>query len=82
MDRGESLFKKEYFEVFGVDIIFDENLTPYIMEINSVPSVNIHTEAPKIPLNNLFDSVSKLLDKNLENYFDLFNYYKNITPQQ
>jgi hypothetical protein len=58
-----------------VDIIFDENLTPYVMEINSVPSVNIHTEAPKIPLSNLFTSVSKMLDKNLENYNDLYAFY-------
>ena len=29
-----------YFELFGFDIIFDRNFTPYILEVNCMPSLN------------------------------------------
>ena len=34
--------KKGFFELYGCDFILDENLNPYLMDINSNPSLLIY----------------------------------------
>ena len=38
-----NIFKQNFFELFGVDVIINENLEPYILEINIDPGI-IHKE--------------------------------------
>ena len=41
------------FQLLGVDVLLDKNLTPWILEINNSPSLNLSTEADiaiKVPL--------------------------------
>ena len=35
----DEIFKKNYFQLFGVDVIIDGDLEPYILEINSDPMI-------------------------------------------
>ena len=35
----KGIFKKNYFQLFGVDVMIDGDLEPYILEINSDPMI-------------------------------------------
>ena len=35
----DEIFKKNYFQLFGVDVMIDGDLEPYILEINSDPMI-------------------------------------------
>jgi hypothetical protein len=37
------------FQIFGLDILIDKNLQPWILEINSNPSLNVFTEDSQMP---------------------------------
>jgi hypothetical protein len=38
---------KNAFQIFGLDILIDNNLQPHILEINSNPSLNVLLEGDK-----------------------------------
>jgi len=40
----DEIFKKNYFELFGVDVMIDADLEPYILEVNSDPAIYHHEE--------------------------------------
>ena len=35
----DEIFKKNYFQLYGVDVMIDGDLEPYILEINSDPMI-------------------------------------------
>ena len=39
----DEIFKKNFCQLFGVDVMIDEDLEPYILEVNSDPMI-IHEE--------------------------------------
>ena len=40
----DEIFKKNYFQLFGVDVMIDGDLEPYILEINSDPMITHEEE--------------------------------------
>ena len=40
----DEIFKKNYFQLFGVDVMIDGDLEPYILEINSDPMITHQEE--------------------------------------
>ena len=40
----DEIFKKNYFQLFGVDVMIDADLEPYILEVNSDPAIYHHEE--------------------------------------
>lgn len=53
--------KKGYFELYGCDFIFDENLNPFLMDISSNPSLLIGNY---ISLRKTFNFIYFLLETN------------------
>ena len=35
----DEIFKKNYFQLFGVDVMIDADLEPYLLEVNSDPAI-------------------------------------------
>lgn len=48
---------KHCFEVYGYDIIIDAELRPWLIEVNSSPSMSATTTADRIMKHELIDSV-------------------------
>ncbi|GIQ89560.1 tubulin polyglutamylase TTLL-4, partial [Kipferlia bialata] len=55
------------FELFGFDVMLDENLTPYLIEVNTSPSTGTATQMDKAIKNPLIKQVLHLVGVNLPN---------------
>lgn len=54
------------FEILGFDILLDENLKPYLLEINHTPSFNIDTSLDKkVKVDLLLNSIRMIAKENL-----------------
>lgn len=62
------------FQLFGADILFDNNLKPFLLELNKGPSMKYITEKDKIMKQqlkeDLFFKMKIIKNKNLEDNFD------------
>lgn len=43
----DEIFKKNYFQLFGVDVMIDADLEPYLLEVNSDPAIYHDEESVK-----------------------------------
>jgi len=55
------LDRVNYFQVFGVDVVIDKKLNPYIVEINVGPGMDPHNEEDKIMRKRLHREILKRL---------------------
>ena len=65
----ENIKQNTKFQLFGVDIIIDDNYNPYILEINKGPDMNPKNDRDKkMKLKVLNDMFSKIELINEDNY--------------
>lgn len=54
------------FEILGFDVILDQNLKPYVLEVNHAPSFNTDTELDFNVKNELIHSLIDILSVNIQ----------------
>lgn len=52
---------KHCFELYGYDILIDDNLKPWLIEINASPALTTTTEADRILKMNLINEVYQIV---------------------
>jgi len=53
---------KHCFELYGFDILLDEKLRPWLIEINASPSMTANTPADALKKNGVLDDTFTILD--------------------
>ena len=54
------------FELMGFDILLDENLKPYVIEVNHAPSFNTDTKLDLVVKTSVLNSTLDILSINLQ----------------
>jgi len=54
---------KHCFELYGFDVMIDNNLKPWLIEVNASPSFTANTEADYELKTGMLDDVLNVLDK-------------------
>ena len=62
VDEDAITFQPNSFELYGFDIILDENLRPWLIEVNASPSLARETYLDKIVKERLFSDTIRLVD--------------------
>lgn len=52
---------KHCFEMYGYDVLIEDNLKPWLIEVNASPSVSTTTESDKVLKMNLMRDVFKII---------------------
>ena len=61
ISKSDNIMNSTTYQLFGIDILLDNNLNPYILEINKGPDMNIRCKQDEILKKNLYKNVySKL----------------------
>ena len=65
------------FEILGFDVIIDQNLKPYILEVNHAPSLNSDTQYDIKNKTDLLKSVFDLIGVSLDIRNEILELNKN-----
>lgn len=59
--QSSMVFSKSSFECYGYDILIDEKLHPWLLEVNASPSLTCSTDADRLMKCKLLDDVLKII---------------------
>lgn len=65
------------FELLGFDIILDEKLKPYVLEVNHTPSFSTDTPLDTLIKKNAIRDSLQLMNINVKTKADIMNQRKN-----
>lgn len=72
--------RKHCFEVFGYDFIFDENMNPYLLEVNTNPGLEESSSLIKMLVPRMIDDAFRLTIDDLF-YTEYYNAYAKNTNE-
>lgn len=70
------------FEILGLDVIIDQNLRPYILEVNYTPSFTTDTPLDSLIKKNVIKDTLILMNINLRTRNEIMNSRKELMQQR
>jgi hypothetical protein len=74
ISKSDNIQKSTTYQLYGVDILLDNNLNPYILEMNKGPDMHIRCEKDKILKTGIYEDIYgilKIINKNNNKFIKL-----------